>query len=175
MAGVRKLGKSTSHRKAMIVNLTTSLILNGKVETTLARAKDLKSVVDKVVSIAVKEKDNFEVKEKLISRAKLDKNGKVVRETKTSKNGNKYEVIVRETVKENVNVDKPSRLAARRKLFTMVNKIKDEKGNTIDLTKKLFEEIATKYDEKTVGGYTRIIKLVPRKGDGAEMAILELI
>ena len=174
MAGVRKLGKSTSHRKAMLNNLTTSLILNGRVETTLAKAKDLKSVADRVISIAVAEKDNFEVKEKTISRAKLDKDGKIVRETKTSKNGNKYEVIVRETVKEKVNVDMPSRLSARRKLFTMVNKIKDEKGNTIDLTKKLFDEIAPKY-EKNVGGYTRIIKLVPRKGDGAEMAILELV
>ncbi len=174
MAGVRKLGRSTSHRKSMLNNLATSLFLNGRVETTLAKAKDLKSVVDSIVSLAVAEKDNFETKEKMISRAKLDKDGKIVKETKTSKNGNKYEVVVRENVTETVNVDKPSRLAARRKIFTKVNKIKDEKGNTIDLTKKLFEEIAPKY-ENNKGGYTRIIKLVPRKGDGAEMAILELI
>lgn len=174
MAGVRKLGRSTSHRKSLLINLTTSLMQNGKVETTLAKAKELKSVADNIISLAILEKDNFEVKEKTISRAKLDKNGKIVKEAKTSKNGNKYEVVVRETVKENVNVDKPSRLAARKKMFTMVNKIKSANGETIDLTKKLFEEIAPKY-EVNKGGYTRIIKLVPRKGDGAEMAIVELI
>ncbi|MEG1990251.1 MAG: 50S ribosomal protein L17 [Terrisporobacter sp.] len=174
MANVRKLGRTTSHRLSLLNNLTTSLILNGKVETTLAKAKELKSLADSIVSLAVSEKDNFEVKEKTLSRAKLDKNGKIVKEAKTSKNGNKYEVVVRETVKENVNVDMPSRLAARKKMFTMINKIKDEKGNTIDLTKKLFDEIAPKY-EMNKGGYTRIIKLVPRKGDGAEMAIVELI
>ena len=174
MAGVRKLGRTTSHRLSMLKNLTTSLIANGKIETTLAKAKEVKPLVDSLVSLAVKEKDNFEMKEKVISRAKLDKNGKVVRETKTSKNGNKYEVIVRETVKEQVKTDKPSKLNARRKMFKMVNKIKDEKGNTVDLTNKLFDEIATKY-EKNVGGFTRIIKLIARKGDGAEMAIIELV
>lgn len=174
MAGVRKLGRTTSHRKSLLNNLTTSLILNGKIETTLAKARELKSIADSIISLAITEKDNFEVKEKTISRAKLDKNGKIVKETKTSKNGNKYEVVVRETVKESMNVDKASRLAARKKMFTMVNKIKSADGKTIDLTKKLFEEIAPKY-EVNKGGYTRIIKLVPRKGDGAEMAIVELI
>lgn len=174
MAGVRKLGRSTSHRLSLLNNLTTSLILNGRVETTLAKARELKPIADSIISLAIVERNNFEVKEKTISRAKLDKNGKIVKETKTSKNGNKYEVVVRETVKENVNVDLPSRLTARKKMFTMVNKIKSSKGETIDLTKKLFEEIAPKY-EMNKGGYTRMIKLVPRKGDGAEMAIVELI
>ncbi len=174
MAKLRKLGRTTSHRKALLNNITTSLILNGKVETTLAKAKEVKPIVDSLVSLAITEKDNFEVKEKTISRAKLDKNGKKVTESKTSKNGNKYEAVVREVVKEKVNVDKPSRLAARRKMFTKINKVKDSEGKTIDLTDKLFNEIAPKY-EAGKGGYTRIIKLVPRKGDGAEMAIIELI
>ncbi|MDD2375878.1 MAG: 50S ribosomal protein L17 [Clostridia bacterium] len=174
MAINRKLGRTTSHRLSLLNNLTTSLVLNGRVETTLAKARELKPIADSIISLAISEKNNFEVKEKTISRAKLDKNGKIVKETKTSKNGNKYEVVVREIVKENVNVDLPSRLSARKKMFTMVNKIKSSKGETIDLTKKLFEEIAPKY-EMNKGGYTRIIKLVPRKGDGAEMAIVELI
>lgn len=173
MAGTRKLGRTTSHRKSLLNNLVTSLILNGKVETTLAKAKEVKPLTDSLIDLAIKEKDNFEVKEKTLSRAKLDKNGKKVKETKTSKNGNKYEVVVRETVTEKVNVDKPSKLAARRKMFNTLNKIKDANGKTIDLTEKLFNEIAPKYEAK--GGYTRIIKLVPRKGDGAEMAIIELI
>ena len=173
MAGTRKLSRTTSHRNATLNNLVTSLILNGKIETTLARAKEVKPLVDSLIDLAIKEKDNYEGKEKTISRAKLDKNGKKVKETKTSKNGNKYEVVVREVVKEKIKVDKPSKLAARRKMFETVNKVKDFNGKTVDLTEKLFNEIAPKYEAK--GGYTRIVKLVSRKGDGAEMAIIELI
>lgn len=173
MPGTRKLSRTTSHRNAMLNNLVSSLILNGKIETTLARAKEVKPLADSLIDLAIKEKDNYEVKEKTLSRAKLDKNGKKVKETKTSKNGNKYEVIVREVVKEEIKVDKPSKLAARRKMFKTLNKINDFNGNTVDLTEKLFNEIAPKYEAK--GGYTRIVKLVARKGDGAEMAIIELI
>lgn len=173
MPGTRKLSRTTSHRNAMLNNLVTALILNGKVETTLAKAKEVKPLADSLIDLAIKEKDNYEEKEKKLSRAKLDKNGKKVKETKTSKNGNKYEVIVREVVTEKVKVDKPSKLAARRKMFNTLNKISDFDGNTVDLTEKLFDEIAPKYEAK--GGYTRIVKLVARKGDGAEMAIIELI
>lgn len=173
MPGTRKLSRTTSHRNAMLNNLVSSLILNGKIETTLARAKEVKPLADSLIDLAIKEKDNFEMKEKTISRAKLDKNGKKVKETKTSKNGNKYEVIVREVVKEEIKVDKPSKLAARRKMFKTLNKLSDFNGKTVDLTEKLFNEVAPKYEAK--GGYTRIVKLVARKGDGAEMAIIELI
>ena len=173
MPGTRKLSRTTSHRNAMLNNLVTALILNGKVETTLAKAKEVKPLADSLIDLAIKEKDNYEEKEKKLSRAKLDKNGNIVKETKTSKNGNKYEVIVREVVTEKVKVDKPSKLAARRKMFNTLNKISDFDGNTVDLTEKLFNEIAPKYEAK--GGYTRIVKLVARKGDGAEMAIIELI
>ena len=173
MPGTRKLSRTTSHRNAMLNNLVTSLILNGRVETTLAKAKEVKPLADSLIDLAVKEKDNFEMKEKTISRAKLDKNGKKVKETKTSKNGNKYEVVVREVVKEEVKVDSASKLAARRKMFKTLNKVKDAKGNTIDLTEKLFNEIAPKYEAK--GGYTRIVKFQERKGDDALMVVLELV
>lgn len=149
MPGTRKLSRVTSHRSAMLNNLVSSLILNGKIETTLAKAKEVKPIADSLVDLAIKEKDNFEVKEKTVSRAKLDKNGKKVKETKTSKNGKKYEVIVREVVKENKNVDKPSKLAARKKMFRNLNKISDFNGNTVDLTEKLFNEIAPKYEKAT--------------------------
>ena len=173
MVGTRKLSRSTSHRMATLNNLVTSLILNGRIETTLAKAKEVKPLADSLIDLAIKEKDNFEVKEKTISKAKLDKNGKKVKVSKTSKNGNKYEVVDREMVKVSVNVDKPSKLAARRKMFNTLIKIKDFDGKTVDLTEKLFNEIAPKYEAK--GGYTRIVKLVARKGDNAEMAIVELV
>ncbi len=173
MPGTRKLGRTTAHRKALLNNLVSQVILNGKIETTLAKAKEVKPLVDSIVSLAVSEKDNFEMVEKTVSRAKVE-NGKIVKEEKTSKNGVKYEVVVREVVKEEVKNDKPSKLAARRKMFKTVNKVRDSKGNTIDLTEKLFEEIAPKY-EANQGGYTRIVKLVARKGDNADRAIIELI
>ena len=117
MAGTRKLSRTTSQRKALLNGLVTSLILNGRVETTLAKAKEVKPLADSLVDLAIKEKDNFEEKEKTVSQAKLDKNGKKVKVQKTSKNGNKYEVIDREIITKKVKVDKPSKLAARRKMF----------------------------------------------------------
>lgn len=173
MPGTRKLGRTTAHRKALLKNLVSQVVLNGKVETTLAKAKEVKPLLDSLVDLAIAEKDNFEMVEKTVSRAKVE-NGKKVKETKTSKNGTKYEVVVREVVKEEVKNDKPSKLAARRKMFKMLNKVRDEQGKTVDLTEKLFEEIAPKYEAKN-GGYSRIIRLVARKGDGAERAIIELI
>ena len=68
----------------------------------------------------------------------------------------------------------PSRLNARRKMMKTLNKVKDNEGNNIDLTAKLFNEIAPKYVGR-VGGYTRILKLGQRRGDAAEMVILQLV
>lgn len=174
MPRTNRLSRQTGARNALLKGLVTELIRYGKVETTLAKAKAVKPIADSIISLAIKEAPNFESKEKTISRAKLDKNGKKVKVEKTSKNGKKYQVVDREIVKETVKVDKPSRLNARRKMFKKINKIQDSKGNTIDLTDKLFDEIAPKY-EAGKGGYTRITKLVSRKGDAAEMAIIELI
>ena len=99
---------------------------------------------------------------------------KKVTEEVTSKNGKKYNKVVREISTKTVEVDMPSRLAARRKMFNMINKVKDENGKNIDLTAKLFGEYADKYKDRT-GGYTRILKLGQRRGDGAEVVILELV
>ena len=68
----------------------------------------------------------------------------------------------------------PSRLSARRKIMKKINKVKDSEGNNVDLLGKLVNEIAPKYEGR-VGGYTRIVKAGPRRGDGAEKAILMLI
>ena len=86
MAGTRKLGKPTDQRLAMLKCLTTDLILNGKIVTTEARAKEVKAIADSIISLAVKEKDNFEQVDVKVVKAKLDSKGKKVTEKVTSKN-----------------------------------------------------------------------------------------
>ncbi len=175
MATNRKLGRTTDIRMSMLKNLTTDLLVYGKVETTLPRAKEVKSIADSLISLAIKEKDNFEEVEVIIKKAKLDSKGNKVTELVKSKNGNEYLKVVKEEVKEKRQKDMPTRLNARRKMMRKLNKVKDSDGNNIDVPAKLLNEIAPKYAESNVGGYTRIVKAGPRRGDGAEVAILQLI
>ena len=175
MATNRKLGRTTDIRMAMLKNLTTDLLVHGKIETTLPRAKEVKSIADSIISLAIKEKDNFEEVEQKVVKAKLDSKGNKVTELVKSKNGKEYLRVVKEETTEKRQKDMPSRLNARRKMMKKINKVKDSEGNNVDLTSKLFNEIAPKYAGKNVGGYTRIVKAGPRRGDGAEVAILQLI
>ena len=174
MATNRKLGRTTDIRNAMLKTLTTDLILHGKVETTEARAKEVKAIADSLIALAIKEKDNFETVDVKVVKAKLDSKGNKITELVKSKNGNEYLKVVKEEKTEQRQKDMPSRLNARRKMMTMVNKVTDSEGNKVDLTAKLFNEIAPKYEGR-VGGYTRIIKAGPRRGDAAEVVILELV
>ena len=174
MARNRKLGKPTDQRLAMLKCQTTDVILNGKIQTTEARAKEVKAIVDSIIALAVKEKDNFETVEVKVIKAKLDSNGNKVTEKVKSKNGKEYLKVVKEEVTEKRQKDMPTRLNARRKIMRKINKVKDEKGNNIDLPAKLFNEIGPKYADR-VGGYTRIVKLGQRRGDAAEAVILELV
>ena len=169
MAGTRKLGKPTDQRLAMLKCLTTDFILNGKIVTTEARAKEVKSIVDSIISLAVKEKDNFEEVDVKVVKAKLDSKGKKVTEKVTSKNGKEYLKVVKEETTEKRQKDMPSRLNARRKIMTKVNKVEG-----VDLMNKLFNEIAPKYEGR-VGGYTRILKMEARRGDNADVAVLTLV
>ena len=175
MATNRKLGKTTDIRMAMLRTLTTDLIMHGKIETTLPRAKEVKKMADSLISLAIKEKDNFEMVDVKVVIAKLDAKGNKETELVKSKNGKEYLKVVKEETTEKRQKDMPSRLNARRKMMKTINKVKDSEGNNIDLTSKLFNEIAPKYSDKNVGGYTRIVKAGPRRGDGAEVAILQLI
>ena len=174
MATNRKLGRTTDIRLAMLKTLTTDLILHGKIETTEARAKEVKAIADSLISLAMKEKDNFETVDVKVSKAKLDSKGNKVTELVKSKNGKEYLKVVKETTTEKRQKDMPSRLNARRKMMKTLNKVKDENGKNIDLTAKLFNEIAPKYEGR-VGGYTRILKLGQRRGDAAEVVILQLV
>ena len=175
MATNRKLGRTTDIRVAMLKTGLTDLILHGKIETTEARAKELKSMADSIISLAVKEKDNFEMVDVKVVKAKLDSKGNKETELVKSKNGKEYLRVVKEEKIEKRQKDMPSRLNARRKMMRKLNKVKDSDGKNIDVPAKLFNEIAPKYAGKNVGGYTRIIKAGPRRGDAAEVAILKLV
>ena len=174
MARNRKLGRTTDQRLAMLRSLTTDLILHGKIETTETRAKEVKAIADSLISLAVKEKDNFEMVDVKVIVAKLDSNGNKETQKVTSKNGKEYLKVVKEEQTVQRQKDMPTRLNARRKMMKMVNKVKGEDGKNIDLPSKLFNEIAPKYINN-VGGYTRIIKTGIRRGDAAPTAILQLL
>ena len=175
MATNRKLGKTTDIRMSMLKTLTTDLIMHEKIETTSARAKEVKAITDSLIALAIKEKDNFEMVDVKVVKAKVDEKGNKVTELVKSKNGKEYLKVVKEETTEKRQKDMPTRLNARRKMMRKLNKVKDSEGNNIDLPSKLFNEIAPRYAGKNVGGYTRIVKAGPRRGDGAEVAILQLI
>ncbi len=174
MATNRKLGRTTDIRLAMLKTLTTDLILHEKIETTETRAKEVKSIADSLIALAIKEKDNFEMVDVKVSKAKLDSKGNKVTELVKSKNGKEYLKVVKEETTEKRQKDMPSRLNARRKMMKMINKVKDSEGKNIDLTAKLFNDIAPRYQGR-VGGYTTILKTGPRRGDNAEVVILKLV
>ena len=92
----------------------------------------------------------------------------------TSKNGKEYYRVVKVETMEKRQKDMPTRLNARRKIMAKTNKVKDSKGNNIDVPAKVFGELATRYVSR-VGGYTRIVKVGPRRGDNAEKVIIELV
>lgn len=113
MPGTRKLGRASDHRDAMLRNLVTSLLENGRIETTVEKAKETRCMAEKMITLG----------------------------------------------KENT-------LHTRRQALSYITKE--------DVVTKVFNEIAPKYADRN-GGYTRILKLGPRRGDAAEMAIIELV
>ena len=113
MPGTRKLGRPTAHRMMMLRNLVTSLLENGRIVTTEAKAKEVRSLAEKMITLG-----------------------------------------------------KKNTLHTKRQALSFITKR--------DVVVKLFDEIAPKYAERN-GGYTRIIKAAPRRGDAAPMAILELV
>ncbi len=178
MAAYRKLGKTSSQRKALLRNQITGLIYNGKIVTTQARAKEVQKQVETLIAMAVKEKDNFETVKVTAKVARKDKDGKRVKEVKDGK-----KVTVYDEVEKEIKKDMPSRLHARRQMLKVLYPVTEvpteaagKKRGTkeIDLVAKLFDEIAPKYTERK-GGYTRIIKIGQRKGDAAMMVVLELV
>jgi large subunit ribosomal protein L17 len=158
----------------MLRSLTTSLLENGKIVTTETRAKEVQSIVERLIGKAIREIDNFETKQVKVSKVPVDSKGKKMTVVVTSKNGKKYTKYAdREVTTELVRVDKPSRLAARKLAAEWIYKTKNADGENLNVLNKLFDEIAVQYKDKK-GGYTRIYKTGARRGDAAPMAILEL-
>lgn len=175
MAGYRKLGRTSSQRKALIRGQVTSLLNNGKIVTTETRAKEVSKVAEGLIALAVKEKDNFDEVEVTAKVARKDKDGKRVKEVVDGK-----KVTVYDEVKKTIKKDQPSRLHARRQMNKVLYSVttnatgKKKDAKKVDLTNKLFEEIAPKYADRK-GGYTRIVKIGQRKGDAAMEVLLELV
>lgn len=178
MAKYRKLGRTSDQRKALIRNQVTALLYNGKIVTTEAKAKEVRKVAEGLIALAVKEKDNFEEVTVTAKVPRKDAEGKRVKEVVDDK-----KVTVYDEVEKTIKKDMPSRLHARRQMLKVLYPVKEvptegakRKKNTkqVDLCDKLFTEIAPKYADRN-GGYTRIIKIGQRKGDGALEVVLELV
>ena len=178
MAKYRKLGRTSSQRKALLRNQVTALLNNGKIVTTEAKAKEIRKIAEGLIALAVKEKDNFEEVTVKAKVARKDKDGKRVKEVVDGK-----KVTVYDEVEKTIKKDQPSRLHARREMLKVLYPVVEvptdaagKKAGTkkVDLTSKLFDEYGTKYAGRK-GGYTRIIKIGQRKGDQALEVILELV
>ena len=201
MAKYRKLGRTSDQRKALLRSQVTALLYHGKIVTTEARAKEVRKLAEHLITLAVKEKDNFETvkvtakvprKDKDGKRVKqiIDKNTKaVLSETHRDKDGkilkieNGRTVTVYDEVEKEIKKDMPSRLHARSQIMKVLYPVKEvpstpagRKKNTkeVNLVDKLFDEYGHKYANRP-GGYTRIIKIGPRKGDAAMEVVLELV
>ena len=178
MAKYRKLGRTSSQRKALLRNQVTALLNNGKIKTTEAKAKEIRKIAEGLIAMAVREKDNFEEVTVKAKVARKDKDGKRVKEVVDGK-----KVTVYDEVDKTIKKDMPSRLHARRQMLKVLYPVKEvptaqagRKKNTkdVDLVAKLFDEIAPKYADRN-GGYTRIIKIGQRKGDAAMDVLIELV
>ena len=178
MAMYRKLGKASAQRNALLRNQVTQLLYHGKIRTTEARAKEVVKIAEKLITLAVKEKDNYDEVTVTAKVAKKDKDGKRVKEVVEGK-----KVTVYDEVEKTIKKDQPARLHARREMLKVLYPVVEvptdaagKKAGTkkVDLTSKLFDEYGTKYAGRK-GGYTRIIKIGQRKGDAAMEVILELV
>lgn len=175
MARQRKLGRDAAGRKALLRNQVTNLLYHGKIKTTTPKAKEIRKIAEGLIAMAVREQNNFEEVTIKTRQPKVDANGKRVKEVVDGK-----KVTVYDEVEKTIKKDSATRLHARRQMLkvlypvTEVQAGKRRQAKKVDMCDKLFSEIAPKYTDRN-GGYTRIIKIGPRKGDGAEEVIIELV
>jgi len=154
MKAGRKFGRNTSHRRAMFRNLAGNLVLHGRIQTTDAKARELSRIADRLVTRAVRLGDDLTVDI-----------GKIKDEEERQR------VVAR-------------RVHAQRQVARFLPKrvtrtIDEDTIEEVDLVYRLFHEIAPRYLERVKnengGGYTRVIKLLPRRGDNASMALIEFV
>ena len=178
MAGYRKLGRTSSQRKALLRNQVTNLLYHGKIVTTEAKAKEIRRIAEHMIALGIREKDNVETVTVKAKVAQKDKDGKRVKKVVDGK-----KVTVFDEVDKEIKKEAPSRIHARRQMNKMLYGITEvptttaskRKGTkTVDVASKVFDEIAPKYADRK-GGYTRIIKIGPRKGDAAMEVVIELV
>ncbi len=178
MSGYRKLGRTSSQRKALLRNQVTNLLYHGRITTTDTKAKEIRKIAERLITMAVRERDNYETVTVTQKVPKKTADGKRVKSVVDGKKVTEYEEITK-TIRK----DKPSRLNARRQMLRVLYPVVEvpadgqkmrTKSKKVDMPAKLFDEIAPKYENRK-GGYTRIVKVGPRKGDGAEIVIIELV
>ena len=178
MAQYRKLSRTSAQRKALLRNQVTALLYYGRIETTEAKAKEIRKIAEGIIALGIKEKDDFEMVKVQAKVARKDKDGKRVKEVKDGKKVTVYDEVEKEIKKDN-----PARLHARRQMLKVLQPVvsvpteaagKKRATKKIDMVAKVFDEIAPKYAGRQ-GGYTRIVKVGPRKGDAAMMVIIELV
>ena len=183
MADYRKLGRPTDQRKALLRNQVSNLLWYGKIETTQEKAKEVRRLAEKLITLAMNTYEDTRKVTKQVKEVKMVKNKETKKLEKT------YNVVEKEFVN-----DGPKKLVARRKIMANTYDLQEPRlekesrsayaARTAEinhpLIEKIFNELAPKYaqraDEKgNRGGYTRIIKKGPRPGDTAEMVILALV
>ncbi len=170
MATINKLNRPSDQRKAILRNQVTALIWTGRIETTLARAKEVRRIAEKLITKAIRQYDNT-VK---VTKSIKDKDGNMV--SMDFENDAPAKLAVRRQLMEYL-YDIPQPKLEKESKFNYKKRTNDNKHPVVE---KLFREIAPKYDKRAKevgqgGGYTRILKIGARRGDAAEMVILELI
>ena len=170
MAKYRKLSRTSSQRKALLRNQVTELLHHGKIVTTEAKAKEVKKIAEHIITLGVKEMNNFE---------EVKVQAKVAQKDATCKRVKKDGKTVYITEERTIKKDSPSRLHARRQMMQVLYNQTEGEANkrsskTVDMANFVFDEVAPKYANRK-GGYTRIVKIGPRKGDAAMEVVLELV
>ncbi len=170
MANYRKLSRPSDQRKALLRNQVTGLLDKGRITTTVDRAKEVKKITEKIITKAMK------VYDQSVTVTKSRTNEKGQPESFEANNDSPQKLIVRRDIMERIydlnglRLEGESRTDYRERTGAVKH----------PLVEKIFNEYTPKYKERAEelgqgGGYTRILKLGPRKGDGAEMAIIEFV
>ena len=156
MAGYRKLGRTSSQRKALLRNQVTNLLYHGSIVTTEAKAKEIRKIAEGIIALGVKECNNYDTV-----------------------------TVTAKVARKEIRKDQPSRLHARRKMQKVLYNITEVPAEmqgrksgtkTVDVAAFVLDDLAPKYAERNGnGGYTRIVKIGQRKGDAAMQVLIELV